>query len=339
MSIRRGILRVRRHDAGSLLVELLAGQAASDPGASRQANDLVRGGRVQIDGNICSDPTYVLRAGEVVKVLEHAASPAARQEDVRLVYADDHVVVIEKPPGVTSMREGSGERKRPGKQATLDQMVGRLLAKGRKDRRRSVPPVRGQTVIPVHRLDRDTSGLMVFARTRQAQHALEAQFKARDVGRSYLAVVHGRPHEMTITTHTVRDRGDGLRGSAEVWGKDPAAGQRAVTHIEPQKELGDYSLVRCTLETGRTHQIRIHLSEIGHMLCGEKEYVRRPDGTRMRDGSGAPRQALHAERLWFTHPASGREMKFVSKLPADLARWLEMLRTRIRRSARPHRGE
>jgi 23S rRNA pseudouridine1911/1915/1917 synthase len=184
----------------------------------------------------------------------------------------------------------------------------------------------------VHRLDRDTSGLMVFARTPAAQGALETQFKARDVGRSYLAIVHGHPKAMTITTHIVRDRGDGLRGSAEVWGKDPATGQRSVTHIEPLEAIGDYSVVRCRLETGRTHQIRIHLSEIGHMLCGEKEYVRRPDGTRRRDESGAPRQVLHAEELVFLHPATGREMRFASRPPKDLADWLETVRTGVRTS-------
>ena len=367
MGIRPGIVRVRRQHAGVMLVELLAHQAPADPRSSREANDLIRSRRVQVDGNVCVDPARVLRAGEVIKVLAHAVAPAARQEDVRLLYVDDDVVVIEKPPGVTTMREGGGSRAAAGRrnrQGTLDELVARLIQEGGvadpgggKVQRRSrskgkskrsgsglpsadprharladlshgAPSARKKArVLPVHRLDRDTSGLMVFARTAEAQHALDGQFKARGVGRSYLAVVHGHPQAMTITTHIVRDRGDGLRGSAEVWGKDPAAGQRAVTHIEPLEKIGRYWLIRCTLETGRTHQIRIHLSEIGHMLCGEKEYVRRPDGARMRDESGAPRHALHAARLELVHPTSGRQMRFTSALPRDLAKWLEAERT------------
>jgi 23S rRNA pseudouridine1911/1915/1917 synthase len=98
-----------------------------------------------------------------------------------------------------------------------------------------------------------------------------------------------------------------------------------VTHVEPVEAVGPYAVVRCTLETGRTHQIRIHMSEAGHMICGEREYTRRPGGGRVRDDSGAPRHALHADRLAFIHPDTGRELRFRGDLPPDLARWLDSL--------------
>lgn len=346
-----------------MLVEALARLARSDPRAYQEANELVRGNRVQINGNVCTDPARLMKPGDVIKVLPSAAVKPATAEDVWIVHCDEHLVVIEKPPGVTTMREpGEGEavrgkggaargrnETRRNRQSTLEVMVADRLARPRglsapkrgqtsnapRKRRRKpgqafgeqrLPSAPREVVLPVHRLDRDTSGLMLFARTPEAERALAAQFKARKIDRSYLAVVHGHPRAMTITSHIVRDRGDGLRGSAEAWGKDPAAGQRAVTHIEPIETIGEYALVRCTLETGRTHQIRIHLSEAGHMLCGEKEYTRRPDGTRMRDESGAPRQALHAARLGFIHPVNGREMRFSSRLSPDISAWLDQVR-------------
>jgi len=356
MAVPLGNHHLRREDAGETLVEVLVRRAREASGAWQEANDLVRANRVQVDGNICTDPARLMRAGEVVKVLPHGRAPQARAVDVRIVFADEHLVVIDKPPAVTTLREpsGPGQTSRRGQspkggrgQATLEEMVGAVLlerkggASGRAVRPRGKPatlrtghPPRSK-VYPVHRLDRDTSGLMLFARTPAAEQALTGQFKAREVHRSYLAVVHDHPGAMTITSHIVRDRGDGLRGSAQAWGLDPAGGQRAVTHVEPLERIGGYTLVRCTLETGRTHQIRIHLSEAGHMLCGEKEYTRRPPaagGGRMRDDSRAPRQALHADRLSFAHPMTGREMRFTQKLPPDLLRWLEELRARDPRS-------
>ena len=347
MAVPLGNHHLGRSDAGDTLVEVLVRRAGTGGSAWQEANELVRGHRVQVDGNVCDDPARLMRAGEVVKVLPHAKAPAARAADVQVVFADEHLVVINKPPAVTTMREpggGGGQRnRRKGGQATLEDMVALVLSK--RESRKSgaaVRPRRGAgkdrasgagraQVFPVHRLDRDTSGLMLFARTRAAESALSGMFKAREIDRSYLAVVHGRPGPMTITSHLVRDRGDGLRGSAEVWRLDPSGGQKAVTHVEPLEVIGPYALVRCTLETGRTHQIRIHLSEAGHMLCGEREYTRRPDGARIRDESGAPRQALHADRLSFSHPMTGRELRFSQGLAPDLSRWLEGLRAAAQR--------
>ena len=177
----------------------------------------------------------------------------------------------------------------------------------------------------VHRLDRDTTGLMIFALSREAEETLVRMFKKHAIERSYLAVVRGHPSEQTIETWLVRDRGDGLRGSS------PAAvgaehAERAITHVKAVEAIGPYSLVECRLQTGRTHQIRIHLAEIGHPLCGERVYTHRLGEPPRIDESGAPRQALHSGELRFVHPVSGNRMQFRSPLPEDLSRWLADLR-------------
>jgi 23S rRNA pseudouridine1911/1915/1917 synthase len=177
-------------------------------------------------------------------------------------------------------------------------------------------------VRPVHRLDRETSGLMVFARTVPAERILGAQFREHTTHRRYLAVVLGTVKAQTIETFLVRDRGDTRRGSTH----EPGVGKRAVTHVKPLEALGDYTLIECRLETGRTHQIRIHLSELGHPLCGDKVYNQPLFKKPRVDLSGAPRLALHATELTVDHPTSGEAMTFQMDLPADLRAFVERLR-------------
>src|SRR5262249_31997338 len=166
------------------------------------------------------------------------------------------------------------------------------------------------------RLDKETSGLVVFARTVAAERGLGKQFRAHTVHRRYLAVVPGYVPKQTIRTRLVRDRGDGRRGSTGLADQ----GKEAVTHVEPVERLPGYTLVACRLETGRTHQIRIHLAELGHPVCGEKVYGPRTDT------SGAPRLALHAAELGFRHPAIGEEMRWTMPLPPDLGAVVQRLR-------------
>jgi 23S rRNA pseudouridine1911/1915/1917 synthase len=145
----------------------------------------------------------------------------------------------------------------------------------------------------------------------------------------------------TIDTWLARDRGDGLRGSVgsdrqaepelrtDLAGEIPPGGrdlQRAITHVRPMEQLAGYTIVECRLETGRTHQIRIHLAEIGHMLCGEKTYTHAPGQKPQADASGAPRQALHAAEIAFTHPITNQPLRFRMPLPKDLKGWLLTLR-------------
>ncbi|CAA9382823.1 MAG: Ribosomal large subunit pseudouridine synthase D [uncultured Phycisphaerae bacterium] len=197
---------------------------------------------------------------------------------------------------------------------------------------RPTPPSPGvglPRVRAVHRLDRDTSGLMLFALSPRAEQALVELFKEHAIRRSYRAVVHwALTAERTIESWLVRDRGDGLRGTAP-GGKDAEGAQHAVTHVRPVEPVagGRYTLVECRLQTGRTHQIRIHLAEAGHMLCGEKTYVRpRPAEPAVRDDSGAPRQALHSAEVEFTHPFTNEVLRFASPMAKDLSQWRGRLR-------------
>jgi 23S rRNA pseudouridine1911/1915/1917 synthase len=226
---------------------------------------------------------------------------------------------VEKPAGWTTVRHPAeireyGPRARRFLPPTLADLLTRLLARGR--------PERPTRVRAVHRLDKDTSGLVAFARTVEAERDLGQQFRAHTVQRSYLAVVRGRAMDQRIESWLIRDRGDGRRGSS----RRPGEGKRAVTHVRVVEELGPYTLVECRLETGRTHQVRIHLGETGTPLCGERVYDRPLHGRPVPDGSHAPRLALHAAGLGLRHPATGKPMAWVSPLPPDLAAFVARLR-------------
>ena len=292
---------------------------------------LIRTRRVTVNGNLCLDAARRLKALDVVKVLPHPTAPLPRAEDVRVRFLDKHLVVVEKPAGMTSVRhaeERTWSNRRRDQQPTLEDLLPRILAKreagrggasGRapNQKRTRTPPVR-----PVHRLDRDTSGLMVFARTVPAERDLGNQFRAHSTHRRYLAIVMGHVEAMRVETRLIRDRGDGRRGGTN----DPNLGKRAVTHVRPLEHAGEYTLVECRLETGRTHQIRIHLSERGHMLLGEKVYDKPLGGKPVRDPSHAPRLALHAAELGLIHPITRERLTFEMPLPRDLADFWERLK-------------
>ncbi|QJW97698.1 RluA family pseudouridine synthase [Frigoriglobus tundricola] len=233
-----------------------------------------------------------------------------------IVYLDDALVVVNKPAGLTTMRNedevaefGAGQR-----------FLTRTLAG-------ALPALLGtpdRAVVAVHRLDRDTSGLVVFARTRAAGEVLTKQFRAHSTERRYVALTRGVPPAKRIASVLVRDRGDGRRGSTtDLVAED---GKRAVTHVSVAETFGRFALVECRLETGRTHQVRIHLGEAGAPLCGETVYDRPIDGKPRPDGSGAKRPMLHAIRLGFTHPETGAEVSWEVAPPADFREVLTRLR-------------
>lgn len=295
-----------------------------------EARGVVERRRVMIDGNLCLDPARRVKEKEVVKVTAQPQKKPPDQEQVTIRHIDPHLVVVEKPAGVTTVRhpeEDDWDDRRKQIQPTLDELLPKVIAK--QERFSQHGPKRGQrgslpSVRAVHRLDRDTSGLMVFARTVEAERHLGAQFKKHSILRVYKALVHCRIiHPMKIETTLVRDRGDGRRGSSPTEGMP---GKHAITHVKPIETLKHYTLVECRLETGRTHQIRIHLSEQGHMLCGEKVYNRPVFKEPMEDKSGAPRIALHAAELGFIHPATNVQMRFSMPMPVELVKVWERLK-------------
>ncbi len=343
------ILHVAREQRGQTLAAALR---ALVPDCSwGQARQWIQGRHLQVNGNLCLDIARRVTERDVLKLWREPLPKPVNHRDLRLIYVDEHLLIVEKPAGVTSVRH-SEERKISGHrkqlQPTLEELLPFALARflridwpaitnqgGKKQnrsgqRQRTSPTTkvpRELQVIPVHRLDRDTSGLMLFARTRQMESLLVNMFRKHAIKRYYWGVCLGELQSQTIRSQLVRDRGDGLRGSSTP--TTDADSQEAVTHVTAVEQLPGYTIVNCELETGRTHQIRIHLSEQGHMLCGEKVYTRGRDGKAVTDTSQAPRHALHSDRLAFVHPLTGQELSFRMKLPVDLAHWLDRLRQRI----------
>lgn len=284
------------------------------PGLSwSEARRHIHARRVRVNGVVCVDDVRRLRAGDAMEFLEQSARPLPSAQQVEIMYEDDAVLVVEKPAGMECERRSEQRNWSKEKRERQPTLVESLEQKG------------GE-VFAVHRLDRDTSGLMVYARTSAAQQALIAQFAGHTIGRKYRAVAIGRVQPQTVRSWLVRDRGDGVRGSGA---PEAESAEEAITHFAVLEYLLDekYTLLDCRLETGKTHQIRIHLAEMGHPICGEKIYLKPTVGSEpIVDESGAPRQALHAYALEFAHPEMQRVVEFESPWPADLKRWMEKLR-------------
>ncbi len=225
------------------------------------------------------------------------ASPA--DNGFTIVFQDEHLLVVDKGPGLV-VHPARGHR-----EDTLSQMLAPLLAVGEGGETGWDPERPGI----VHRLDRDTSGLMVVARSEEAHRRLQSALSAREIEREYLALVEGRPPARTGTIEAPIGRDPRVRTRMAVGG---SAAREARTHFELERALADTSLLRLRLDTGRTHQIRVHLQAIGHPVCGDPEY----GGAGML---GLHRQFLHATRLAFAHPLTGDPVEVLSPLPEDLA--------------------
>lgn len=289
-----------------------------------EVRKLIAARRIKIGDAVCSDEARRLKEDEVVVLLDHPKPLPRTAHPLRLVvrHLDEHVVVVEKPSGVNTVRhpaelEWSEERRELD--PTLQDLTQWAVAHQLNRAPRDVPRLR-----IVHRLDKETSGLVAFARSALAERELGLQFKKHTVVRRYLTVVPGVLSARTIRSNLVEDRGDGRRGSTHL----PGVGKEAVTHVTVEEKLNGYTLLSCRLETGRTHQIRIHLSEAGHPVCGDRVYVKRAGGTVFEDVSGAPRLALHATELGFEHPASGEHLHWSMPLPPDLQKFIDGLRTK-----------
>jgi 23S rRNA pseudouridine1911/1915/1917 synthase len=266
---------------------------------------LISTGKVQVNGETETNPARLVEPGDALSIRMSAPRLGRRTSlpPDAIVYADAHVVVAYKPAGMMSI-PFEDERE------TFVDLVRRALEK------------RGGRVLAplgvVHRIDKDTSGLLVFTRRASAKRSLEQQFRAHSVYRAYAALVHGRLRSCTFRSRLIADRGDGLRGSTH----NAKLGQLAVTHVTAVETFRDATFVECKLETGRTHQIRVHLSEAGHPLLGERVYIRGYQGSIVP----APRLMLHALALGFEHPAHGRAVKFTSELPPEMRATIAELR-------------
>jgi 23S rRNA pseudouridine1911/1915/1917 synthase len=218
----------------------------------------------------------------------------------RIVHADEWLAVVDKPAGLV-VHAAPGHRGE-----TLVDALGELLGGGDDPERPGI----------VHRLDKDTSGLMLVARTDEAHRRLSSQIKAREVRRTYLALVEGRPRSRSGTIDAPLGRDYRAPERRAVGGRAPREARTHFTVLEP---LSADALVEVRLETGRTHQIRTHFAAIGHPVAGDPQY-----GHAGRHG--LERQFLHSARIGFTHPFTGEEMEFESPLPDDLSEALERAR-------------
>jgi 23S rRNA pseudouridine1911/1915/1917 synthase len=292
-------VRVPSEAAGFRLDRFLAG--LPEVGTRAAAERLLTAGSVQLDGSPSAKSTRLAGGEEVV--VELPERPRAELEpqdvDLRVAYEDEHLLVVDKPAGVVV---------HPSAGHATGTLVHGVLAHGAAGGEKERPGI-------VHRLDRDTSGLLVVARSEEAHRRLERLVRRRELERTYLALVRGRPRSRTgrIEAPIGRDRRDPTRQSL-----DSDRLREAVTHFELVEQLGEYALLRVRLETGRTHQIRVHLAAIGLPVVGDAAY-------------GVPdpalgRQFLHASRLAFTHPFTGERVDVESALPSDLAGQLEGLR-------------
>ena len=294
-------LRVPPESSGTRLDRFLA--ELPEIGSRAVAERLVRDGAVLVDGRARAK-SHRLEGGEELEFEPPAARPSELEpEEMDLVvpYEDEHLLVVDKPVGLV-VHPAAGHH--------TGTLVHGLLAydvEGGDEAER--PGI-------VHRLDRDTSGLLVVARSPEAHRRLEEMVRRRELTREYVALVVGRPRSWrgTIDAPIGRDRHDALRHSL-----DTDSPRAAVTHFEVAELLGDHALLRVTLETGRTHQIRVHLAAIDLPVAGDRTYGRAGD-------LGLERQFLHAARLAFEHPFTGEAVDVSSPLPPDLEESLATLR-------------
>ena len=273
-------------------------------GSRAEAERLVAAGHVLVDGGVRAK-SFRLAGGEELEVQvqpRRASELEPEAMDLDVVWEDSHLLVVDKPAGLV-VHPGAGH-------ATGTLVHGLLAheAEGGEDPER--PGI-------VHRLDRETSGLLVVARSDEAHRALQEAIRTRDVTREYVALVRGRPRSRAgrIEAPIGRDRRDPTRMSI-----DTAAPRDAVTHFEVEELLPQHALLRVRLETGRTHQIRVHLQAIELPVAGDPVYGVQGD-------LGLERQFLHAGRLAFDHPLTGERVDVSSPLPNDLAAALERART------------
>jgi 23S rRNA pseudouridine1911/1915/1917 synthase len=283
--------------------------AAAVPTLSRERlKTLIRSGSVEAEGAPVRDPAVKVKGDEAVRVAVPEAAPAHNEaQDIPLsvVFEDEHLLVVDKPAGLV-IHPAAGNLDGTLVNALLHHCGGSLSGIGGVAR----PGI-------VHRIDKDTSGLLVVAKTDVAHEGLAKQFEAHSIDRRYLAIVNGLPRSSGGTIDAPLARSPANRKKIAI--VEEGRGKRAVTHWKRLEALKDAALVECRLETGRTHQVRVHMASIGHPLLGDPVYGRsgKTHG-KLLNALRFQRQALHATELGFTHPVTKSRLSFRSPMPPDM---------------------
>lgn len=302
---------------GEIITGTLAGGQRLDKalaeasGLSRErVKALIGEGAITVAGEPVSQVSGKAAEGAgFVIALPPTTDPVARPQDIPLqvVFEDEHLIVVDKPAGLV-VHPAVGNRDGTLVNALLHHCAGRLSGIGGVAR----PGI-------VHRIDKDTSGLLVVAKSDAAHEGLAGQFADHSIERAYLAVVNGHPAPASGTISERIGRSDANRKKMAVLPKDSSRGKHAVTHYKVIERLDNCALVECRLETGRTHQVRVHMSSTGHALLGDPVYGRANPRLRpILQKLDFRRQALHAAVLGFIHPVSGDRLRFESDLPPDM---------------------
>ncbi len=271
------------------------------------AAKLAEEGKITVNGKAADKKTKLRAGDEIIIKIPEPETLEAQPQDIPLdiVYEDDHVIVVNKPQGMVV---------HPAPGNPDGTLVNGLLYHC------SLSSING-VIRPgiVHRIDKDTSGLLIVAKTNEAHEALSAQLKERKALRKYICLVNGNIKEDSGTIDKPVGRHPADRKKMAV----TAGGREAVTHFKVLERFGQYTLAECILETGRTHQIRVHMASIGHSIAGDPVY-----GTK-KERFKTNGQLLHAGTIGFIHPATGELMQFSSELPDDFAKILDRLRKGI----------
>lgn len=266
---------------------------------------IIESGKVSVNGKVIRKPSFKIKDGFYISIEDITFEDNNLQPydlPVEIVYEDKSILVVNKPPGLVV---------HPAPSVKGPTLVNALVGKT------ELAPISKERPGIVHRLDKDTSGLMVVAKTFQSYNNLVKQMQERKIKKEYIAVVHGIVKSGTINVPIGRSRLDRTKMVVS------PSGRLAISHYELLEVIGSYSLIRVRIETGRTHQIRVHLSYIGHPIVGDRVYGRK------EDESLISRQALHSSHLSFSHPVSGEPLDFYSPIPDDIENLLERLRKQI----------
>jgi 23S rRNA pseudouridine1911/1915/1917 synthase len=292
---------------------------AEATGLSRaRVQGLIDEGRVDVAGKTATAASMKVAEGTPFRIIISAAMPAQAAAEIiplNVAYEDAHLIVVDKPAGMV-VHPAVGNITGTLVNALLHHCRGNLSGINGVAR----PGI-------VHRIDKDTSGLLVVAKSDAAHEGLAVQFAAHTVHRRYIAVTAGHPSPATGTINARVGRSDSDRKKMTVLPNISSRGKTAITHYKVLERLNDAAVIECRLETGRTHQVRVHCASIGHPLLGDPAYGRTPKSLRpVLERLGFARQALHAAELGFVHPVTGENIRFSSDIPQDMAELIDELR-------------